>query len=84
MNPKVILILILMTMPIFLFTAFWQLEIVYIVASNPLPWGFNFAGFGDFGLPLWAWRDIAYFVIAGAFFIFGIAAFLLGREVELS
>lgn len=43
--------------------SFWQLEIVYIVASNPLSWGYNFAGLGDLGLQLYTWRDIWYLLI---------------------
>lgn len=43
---------------------FWQLEVIYIVASNPqLGWGYSFGGLGDFGLQLYTWRDIWYFLI---------------------
>ena len=82
MNVKVILVLILMCCPVALTVAFWQLEIIYIVVSNPLGWGFNFAGFGDFGFPEWLWRDIGYAIITLAYMVSTIAAFLLGRELE--
>jgi hypothetical protein len=43
--------------------ALWQLEIVYITATNPLGWGYNFAGLGDFGWLNYQWRDFWYFII---------------------
>ena len=52
-----------------LFTAFWQLEIVYIVATNPLGWGYNFGGLGDFGWELYTWRDFWYGVIFAVFIL---------------
>ena len=43
--------------------ALWQLEIVFITATNELGWGYDFAGFGDLGLQNYQWRDVWYIVI---------------------
>ena len=48
-----------------LFVSFWQLEMVYVGISTG--WGYNFAGFGDFGWQLWSWRDFWYLLIFASF-----------------
>ena len=57
----------------------WQLEIIFIVMSYDI-FSFNFAGFGNFGLPNFIWRDIFY---VWQWISFGIACFcclFLGEE----
>ena len=38
----------------------WQQEILDIVKDPAVLWKYNFAGFGDFGLDWWSWRDVWY------------------------
>jgi len=44
-----------------LFTALWQLEMVYV--ARDVSWGYDFGGFGQLGLELWQWRDVWYAII---------------------
>lgn len=74
--------LILVAVSWVLLAAFWQLEVIYIIVSNPIEWGYNFAGFGDFGFTEYQWRDVWYVVLTLAYAVGCFAAFMLGREVE--
>jgi len=46
-----------------LMICFWQLEIIYVIASNELSWSYNFGGLGNLGLQFYTWRDIWYLII---------------------
>lgn len=48
-----------------LFTAFWQLEIIWW--CQWWGWGYSFGGLGDFGWQLYTWRDFWYAIIFAVF-----------------
>lgn len=43
---------------VFFVVGLWQLEMVWI--WHDVSWGYDFGGFGDFGLLPYQWRDIWY------------------------